>query len=119
MAQTLTRIDPIIGSGFGNSLQALFKLVLTGNYTTGVGGVTLDFTQSGANLFGTSQPPLAIWLDSGDTSGYQIVFTIGTTLANSKMIIYTSQGSELGSGAYSGALAAATGFIIGAQFTKY
>ena len=119
MAQTLTRIDPIIGSAFSNVIEGLFNLVLTGNYTTGVGGVTIDFTQSGANLVGTSQPPLSIWLDSGDTGGYQIVFVPGTTLANSKMIIYTSQGSELGSGAYSGALAAATGFIIGAQFTKY
>lgn len=120
MSVALTRKSPELGAGFGNSIKATFSAQLSGNYAAG--GDTLDFTK--VPIEGTSQPPLNI-RGVGFFAGYGVEFVIGTTLANSKVIFYTSPAvagvaplTELAAGAYPAALTAGP-FVFEAEFVKY
>lgn len=94
----------------GQDCEVLFNLPKTGNYTTGVGGDTVDFTSAVIDaLFqgiGTTQIPsdlVPISFDVWDMSGNLatlLVVTLGTTQKNNKVQICTGVNTELGSGAY-------------------
>ena len=97
-----------------NQLRMIFSVVPSGNYTTAVGGDTLNFlsatypsggvpnfTKSPKTVNISSQPSAA----STSPSGYIYQFNLGTTPANGKMSVFQSAGSaaplaELGTGAY-------------------
>lgn len=90
---------------------AVIQAVASGSYTT-VTGDTLNLNPSswtdpnGKGLLGeplnaTTMPPS---IETENLGGYYAQFVPGTTLANGKVHFYSSQGSELGSGAYPAAI---------------
>jgi hypothetical protein len=123
MPIAITRIDPQVGSGFGNSIRAQFDLQLSRDYTTAIGGDPIDFTQAGASLFGTSQPPRMI--KGPDVyAGYGLQFIRGSALNNSALKVFvqgaaeTDPMEELGTGAYAAALTA-NPIRIEVEFDKF
>ena len=89
----------------GKSLYATFLLTFSGSYSTG--GDTIDFTTvigKGylGRVFGAGKSPLygAVY----GTSGHSYGLIPGTTLANGKVKISTTAGTELGAGAYPAAI---------------
>lgn len=120
MANTLNRVDSQVGSGFGNKIRAVFDLTLSGSYP-GSAGEVIDFTTPGANLVGSSKPPLAI--DTVAFSGYVLEFVRGSALNNTALHIRQSAASgapllELTAAAYPAALTAGP-IRFSAEFTKF
>lgn len=121
MSNTLNRVDPQVGSGFGNKIRAVFDMTLSGSYP-GSAGEVIDFTTPGANLVGSSQPPLAI--DTVTFSGYVLEFVKGSALNNTALHIrqtgaaLSSPLAELAAAAYPAALTAGP-IRFTAEFTKF
>lgn len=97
------------------------RFVLSGNYTTG--GDTCDLTNGGVNsavpvgIGGVSQLISVNIIGTGpagsvQANGGEYVFIPGTTLANGKVIIYATAGTQYSAGAYS---TDATGDVIAAE----
>lgn len=87
------------------------KLVASGNYTTGVGGDTVNFLTavpdpsfSGPAVdIGSSQAPIQFdaWSQDGqNTDFYTANLANCTDPSNAQLMVSTALGSELGSGAY-------------------
>jgi hypothetical protein len=123
MPIAITRVDPVVGSGFGNSIRATFDLQLSGNYTTAIGGDPIDFTQPGADLVGTSQPPRMI-KGPAIYAGYGLQFIRGTDLTNSALKVFvqgaaeTDPMEEMGTKAYPADLTA-NPISIEVEFDKF
>lgn len=116
MSMTVTRIDSVVGSAHSNFMRGLFSIEMTGDYVTG--GDTIDFTQTTANVEGTSQPCQGIDMMGGDVGGYVFQFILGSALNNNLAKIYSAEGTQLAAGAYPSALLDKT-FTVEALFTKY
>ena len=100
IALAITDID-----NSGKSLYLTCTLTFSGNYSTG--GDTIDFTTVAGKgylgrTFQASKAPL--YGAAYGTSGHSYGLIPGTTLANGKVKISTTAGTELGAGAYPAAI---------------
>jgi len=97
----------------GQQLRVAFNLIPSGNYTTAVGGDTLDFTTAvpdpafvgmlaAIESFGPALS-LDVW-DAGGNLANGIFPVIGTALNNNKVKFTSAFNTELGSGAYPGSI---------------
>lgn len=100
-------------ASLSSGLLVSFNLTPSGNYTTGVGGDTVDFSKIvqdpaflGMALYiDSSQPPqnFDVW-DSGGNLANGVFPVQGTTFNNSKVKFTSAFNTELGSGAYPAAI---------------
>jgi hypothetical protein len=88
-----------------NVVTSYHKLAFSGNYTTAVGGDTLDLS-SVAGLIPSGALPLQITYEanglgtSQSAAGGYYQIGAGNALNNSKVKIFASGGAELGTGGY-------------------
>jgi hypothetical protein len=105
------RITKVVNDA--QNARVTFNIIPSGNYTTGVGGDVLDFTQAVADpafiglipqVIQLSAPiSLDVWSQGGNIAN-QYVANLGTALNNSRMKITTAFNTELGTGAYPGSV---------------
>ena len=101
MSQALTFTNPKVGVAVrGVGLVLVTNTLATEAYATASGGMTVDLSTILGNATGRGSIAVTDILDvTGNTSdGYTVVFTIGSTLANGTMRLYTSGGSEISDG---------------------
>jgi hypothetical protein len=99
----------------GNALRVGFNVTPSGNYTTGIGGDTLNFTtatqdpvfEGPAASIPSSLAPieLNVWSQSGQTT-YEYRPVVGATPATCAMLVLTAYNTEHGTGAYEAAILA-------------
>lgn len=103
----------------GDHLRVSFNLIPSGNYTTAVGGDTVDFTKATVDPTATSgkvaaavpiqsdQGPVEfdVW-DSGGNLANGVFPAMGTAQNNNKLKFTSAFNTELGTGAYPAAILA-------------
>jgi hypothetical protein len=97
----------------GAQLRVAFNITASGTYTTAVGGDTLNFTTATQDAAyqgmvaqiesGAAPVSLDIW-DAGGNLANGLFPVLGTTQANCKLKFTSAFNTELGTGAYPGAI---------------
>ena len=110
MAATLTLLHgPEVGQ---LTRKFTFKVVLTSNYPTG--GETLNFAPYVSGAVGV----LPTSVRTERFAGYETSYIPGTSIANGKLMVFASPGTEFTAGAYSAALLALTDARIVVELPK-